>query len=68
MGSKILCQINQEMPKASKNNRNSSKAFQLLCPELASICCGCFTGYFIYSFVIQVISEKHCVTKALLAI
>ena len=29
---KILCQINQEIVKATKNNRSSSKAFQLMCP------------------------------------
>ena len=30
--SKILCWINQEILKISKNNRNSLKAFQLMCP------------------------------------
>ena len=30
--SKIICQINQEIIKASKNNRSSSKTFQLICP------------------------------------
>ena len=49
---------------ASKNNSNSSKAFQLMCPYLAKICWGRSTGSFIYSFVIQVI--KHCVAKVLL--
>ena len=54
--------------KASKKNRNSSNAFQLMCSELARICWGHSTGCFIYCFVIQVISEKHCVAKVLLAI
>ena len=35
---------------------------------MARICWGCSTGCLIYSFVIQVISEKHCVAKVLLAI
>ena len=35
---------------------------------MARICLGRSTGCFIYSFVIQVISEKHCVAKVLLAI
>ena len=60
---KILCQINQEILKASQNNRNSSKAFQLRCPYLARICWGHSTGFVIYNFVIQVISEKTLCSK-----
>ena len=51
--------MNWEILKASKNNRNSPKAFHLMCPQLARICFGGSTDCFIYSFVIQVSSEKQ---------
>ena len=60
---KTLCQINQEILTASKNNCNSSKAFELICPYLATIYWRRSTGCFIYSFVIQVISEKTLCSK-----
>ena len=44
-----------------KDDRYSSKAFQLMWPWLARIYWGRSTGCFIYSFVIQVISEKNTV-------
>ena len=53
--------------KPQKNNRKSSKAFQLICPQLVRICWGRSTGCFIYSSVIQVIDEKNCVAKVLVA-
>ena len=56
--SKILCQINQEILKATKFICNSSKAFQLMYPQLVRICRGRCTGCFIYSFVIQMISKE----------
>ena len=59
----MLCQLNQEILKASKNNRNSSKAFQLVCSQLARIRRRFSTGCFIYNFVIQVISEKSLCSK-----
>ena len=62
--SKILGQINQKILKASKNNCNSSKDFQLMCPQLARTCWGCSTGWFIYSFLIQVISDKTLCSKS----
>ena len=46
------------MLKASKNNHHSSKPFQLMYPSLVRICWGRSTGCFIYSFLIQMISEK----------
>ena len=50
--------------KVSKNNCNSSKASQLMCPWLARICWGHSTGCFIYSFVIPaVISKKTLSSK-----
>ena len=55
---KLFPQINQEILKASKNNHSSLNAFQLICPLLTRICWGNSTGCFIYSFVIQEISEK----------
>ena len=39
-----------------------------MCPKLARICWGRSTGCFIYSFVIQVISEKRLCSKVLLAV
>ena len=60
---KYLCQINQEILKASKNNCNCLKAFQLMCPYLARNCWRISTGCFIYNFVIQVISEKTLCSK-----
>ena len=67
-----LCQINQEIwkpqKKKKKKNRNSSKTSQLMCPRLARICWGRSIGYFLYSFVIQVISEKKKLAKVLLLI
>ena len=35
---------------------------------MARICWGHSTGYFIYNFVIQLISGKHCIERVLLAI
>ena len=60
---KIICQINQEILKALKNNGNISKAFQLNVPIVGEdlLRCSCF----IYSFVIQVISEKVLCIKDL---
>ena len=63
---KYLAKYFHEILKTLKNNRNSSNDFQLMCPS-AMICLGRYAGCFIYSFVIQVISE-HCVVKVLLAI
>ena len=63
---KYLAKYFPEILKTLKNNCNSSNDFQLMCPS-AMICLGCSAGCFIYSFVIQVISE-HCVVKVLLAI
>ena len=51
------------MQKASKNNHNSSKVFQLVCSWLARICRVRSASYFIYGFVIQVISEKTVCNK-----
>ena len=56
-------QINQEIRKASKNNCNSSKAFQLAYPCLVRICWEHSTCCFIYRFGIQVISEKTLRSK-----
>ena len=57
----MVCQIYQEILKASKTNHNSWKALQLMCTLLARICGGHSTSFFAYGFVFQVISEKHCV-------
>ena len=46
-----------------KNNRNSSKAFQLMCPWLAKICLARSTDCFIYRSVIQVTSQKTLCRK-----
>ena len=51
------------IPESLKNNRSSSKAFQLMYPYLTRICWGRSTGCFIYNFVIQVISEKTLCSK-----
>ena len=64
----MLHQINQKILKASKSNRNRSKAFQLMRPKLEKICWRRSGGCFIYSFEIQVISEKRLCRKVLLAI
>ena len=60
---KILCQINQEIMKSSKNNQSSWKARRLMCTKLARICWGRSKSCFLYGFAFQVISEKHCVAK-----
>ena len=58
--SEILCQINQEIVKASNNNRNSSEAFHLMCPWLASVL---FTVWGIKWSV-----KKPCIAKVLVPI
>ena len=63
MWSKILCQINQKILKASKNNHSSRKVFQLMCTYLARICCGPPPSCFIYSFTFQVISQAKLSCK-----
>ena len=51
------------MLKALKNNYSSSKAFKLMYPQLARISSGRSTSCFIYSFVIQMITEKNTVQR-----
>ena len=58
------CQINQEILKTSKNNPRSSKAFQLMCTELAKVCLGGSTICLIYCAAIQVMSEKTLPSKS----
>ena len=55
-------------PNSVKNNYKSLKALQLMCTQLARICCGRSANCLIYGFVIQVISEKHYVATVSLAI
>ena len=46
-------------PESLKIIATVAKAFQLMCPQLMKIIgCGQSTGCFMYSFVVQVISEK----------
>ena len=49
----MLCQISQEILKASKNNHSSWRDLQLMCIQLTRICEGCSTGRFVF----QVITE-----------
>ena len=60
---KILCQIYQEIMKASKTNQSSCKALQLMWTLLVRICRGQSTSVFVYGFVFQVISEKTLSSK-----
>ena len=64
-GSKILYKINQQILNPAKNNRDNSKALQLVCSWLARICWRLFTSCFIYGFAIQVTSEKTLCSKAI---
>ena len=64
----MLCQIYQEILKASKTNHSSWKALHLMCTLLARIWWGHSTSFLVYDFVFQVISEKtrkHCVARIL---
>ena len=59
----MLCQISQEILKASKNYQSSWKALRLTCTQLARICFGRSKSCFLYSFVLQVTSEKTLCSK-----
>ena len=48
-------------PESLKNNHSSWEALQLMCTQLTMICWVHSSSCFVYGFMIQVISEKHCV-------
>ena len=65
--SKILCQINEEILKAPKNNHNVWKAVQLMRTHLVNIGWGYSTSCFAHG-VFQVIKEKTLFRKNLLRV
>ena len=63
--SKILCQINQEILKASRNNHRSWKALQLLCTWLEGFAEGILQVVLFTVLCFKWSVKKHCVTKIL---
>ena len=45
-------------PESLKNNHSSWRFLQVMCTQLARICCGHSTSCFVQGFAFQVISEK----------
>ena len=62
--SKILYQINQEILKASKNNRDCSKAFRLMCRAIEGVLQVVLFIVLWFKWSVQI----QCVAKVLLAI